>query len=85
MVCQWKILYDSGVLNIIRNVTKRRLRWYHFLKRWLKLSPSETSNLVYVIKKFYRNDNILYIVGKVLKNAKMLLNGNIFENVDEHM
>ena len=81
MVCQWKILNDSGLLYMIRKVLRHRLRWYHFLKRGLKLLPSETSNLVYVNEKVYKNDNILYIVEKLLK---MLFNGNIFENVDEH-
>ena len=49
-----------------------------FRKRWLKLLPSETSNMVYVNEKVYNNDNILYIVEKVLK---MLFNGNLFETV----
>ena len=54
-------------------VIKHRLRWYLFLKRGLL--PSETSNLVYVNEKVYKNDNILYIVEKLLK---MLFNGKIF-------
>ena len=56
-------------------VIKHKLRWYHFLKRGLKLLPSETSNLVYLNEKVYKNDNILYIVEKLLK---MLFNGNVF-------
>ena len=55
-------------------VIKHRLRWYHFLKRGLKLLPSETSNLVYVNEKVYKKDNILYIVEKLLK---MRFNGNV--------
>ena len=39
------------------------------MARRLKLLPSETSNMVYVKEKFSDNDNILYIVEKVLKNA----------------
>ena len=50
-------------------VIKHRLRWYHSLKCGLKLLPSETSNLVYVNEKVYKNDSILYILEKVLKNA----------------
>ena len=56
-------------------VIKHRLRWYHFLKGWLKLLPSETSNLLYVNEKVYKNDNILYIVEKLLK---ILFNVNTF-------
>ena len=51
-----------------------------FLKRWLKLSPSEISNMVYVTANFFDNIDILYIVEKVLKR-KMLFNGNIFETI----
>ena len=82
MVCQWKVLNDSGVLYIIRKVIKRRLRWYHFLKTLAK------TIIIWNLKhgichwKLYKNDNMLYMVEKVLE---MLLKGNIFENVDENM
>ena len=69
MVCQWKFLNDSGLLYIIRKVIKRRLRWYYFLKRWLKLLPSETSNMVYVTENFFDKNDMLYIIEKFLKNA----------------
>ena len=69
MVYQGKILNDSGFLYIIRKVIKRRVRWCHFLKRWLKLLPSENSNMVYANEKDYKNGNILYIVEKLLKKA----------------
>ena len=50
-------------------VIKHRFRWYHFLKLGLKLSPSQTSNMVYVNEKVFNDIDILYIVEKVLKNA----------------
>ena len=69
IVCQWKFLNDSGFLYIIRKVIKRRLRWYHFLKRWLKLLPSETWNMVYIDENFFDIIDILYNVEMVLKNC----------------
>ena len=69
MVCQWKILSNSGVLYIIRKVITRRLRWYHFLKRWRKLLLSETWNLVYVTENFFDKYDMLYNIEKLLKNA----------------
>ena len=57
------------MLYIIEMVIKRRLRWYHFLKRWLKLLPSETSFMIYVTENFFDNYDMLYIVEKLLKNA----------------
>ena len=50
-------------------VIKRRLRWYHFLKRWLKLLPSETSNMVYITENFFDNYDMLYIFEKLLKKT----------------
>ena len=77
-LCQWKNLNDSGLLYIIRKLIERRLRWYHFLKRGLKLLPSETSKMVYGNEDFSDSDNTLYIVENVLKNP---FNGNILEKL----
>ena len=39
------------------------------LKRGLKLLPSKTSKMVYADEKIFDNDDIFYIVEKVLKIA----------------
>ena len=42
LVCQWKTLNNSGVLYIIRQVIKCRIKWKYFRKRQLILKLDET-------------------------------------------
>ena len=53
----------------IRKLIECRLYWQLFLKRGLNLLPSETSNMVYGNENFSDNDNVLYIVQKVLEKS----------------